>query len=170
MAALDLALLVACDGWRPAAGVFTTNRAIAAPVAASRASTCAARAAAPRAIVVNSGCANACTGEVGAAVANRWRPNGARAVGCDAEQVLVASTGVIGVALDTAKVGRASRRRPALDRGGDADAARAIMTTDPFPKSHAASAMIARGAVTRRRHGEGLRDDRAAHGDDARRS
>ena len=96
----------------------------------------------------------------------------AAAVGCAPEHVLVASTGVIGVALDLDEDPSGGRRREAsLDRGaaGSAAAMRAIMTTDPFPKSLAVAADTRRRHDHRRRHGEGLRHDRAAHGDDARR-
>src|ERR1700682_2009499 len=94
---LDLALLVS-DVPARAAAVFTTNLAIAAPVVVSREhrsrSGCPARA-----VVVNSGCANACTGNDGLQVARGMAAETAALVGCPAEQVLVASTGVIGVSL-----------------------------------------------------------------------
>ena len=135
-AGLDLAL-VASDRLASAAGVFTTNRAIAAPVVVSR-EHLEASAGRAQAIVINSGCANACTGPQGLEAARMMTAETARAVGCEAEQVLVASTGVIGVSLDTRKVtaGILEGSR-ALDRGGHADAAHAIMTTDPFPKERA---------------------------------
>ena len=139
--ALDLAL-VACDELASAAGVFTTNRAPAAPVLLSRAHLRRSRGRAA-AIVINSGCANACTGDDGAAVAKSMAADTARALSVTPGHVLVASTGVIGVALDAAKAGRGiAKAASALERNGDADAARAIMTTDPFPKSQAASTMI----------------------------
>jgi glutamate N-acetyltransferase / amino-acid N-acetyltransferase len=130
---LDLSLLVS-DGPATAAGVFTTNLAQAAPVVLSR-EHLARSAGAGRAIVINSGCANACTGADGRDHARLMADYTAGAVGCAAADVLVASTGVIGVKLDMSKVERgvkdaASRLSPA----GGADAARAIMTTDPFPK------------------------------------
>ncbi len=127
----DLTLLVA-DWGCSAAAVFTSNRAQAAPVLVSRAHIAAGRA---RAVVVNAGCANAATGAQGLADAREMAACTAAAVGCDAAEVLVASTGVIGVALEMAKVragiaAAAARLSPA---GGPA-AARAILTTDTHPK------------------------------------
>lgn len=128
---LDLALLVA-DAVCTAAGVFTTNLAQAAPVLVSREHLAGGRA---RAIVVNAGCANAATGEAGLADAREMAEMVAHAVGCPIEEVLVASTGVIGVRLPMEKVragiAEAGRR---ISRHGGADAARAIMTTDTRPK------------------------------------
>src|SRR6185503_5153799 len=91
---LDLALLVS-DAPAQAAAVFTTNLAVAAPVAVSR-EHLARSGGAIRAIVVNSGCANACTGDDGMQAARDMTSETARLVNCPAEQVLVASTGVIG--------------------------------------------------------------------------
>jgi glutamate N-acetyltransferase/amino-acid N-acetyltransferase len=127
----DLAL-VASDAPATAAGVFTTNLAQAAPVLVSRAHLAAGRA---RAIVVNAGCANAGTGEQGLADARQTAESVARAVGCRSEEVLVASTGVIGVRLpmDRVRKGIAEAARR-LSREGGADAARAILTTDTRPK------------------------------------
>jgi glutamate N-acetyltransferase/amino-acid N-acetyltransferase len=128
---LDLALLVA-DAPCTAAGVFTTNLAKAAPVLVSREHLAGGRA---RAVVVNAGCANAGTGAAGLADARETAEAVARAVGCPAGEVLVASTGVIGVRLPMERVragiAEAARR---VSRLGGADAARAIMTTDTKPK------------------------------------
>ena len=135
---LDLALLVS-DAPAQAAAVFTTNLAVAAPVVVSR-EHLAASGGATRAIVVNSGCANACTGDDGLQAARDMARETARMVGCPVEQVLVASTGVIGVALPIDKIrGGLPTTFAALGNGaGDgALAARAIMTTDPFPKEAA---------------------------------
>jgi glutamate N-acetyltransferase/amino-acid N-acetyltransferase len=130
---LDLALIVS-DAPASAAAVFTTNLAQAAPILVSRRQleASAGRAAA---IVVNSGCANACTGPDGLEHAVAMAEETAAALKCERSSVLVASTGVIGVKLDMTKIGRgiASASR-ALSREGGSDAARAIMTTDPFPK------------------------------------
>jgi glutamate N-acetyltransferase/amino-acid N-acetyltransferase len=135
-APLDLAL-VAADEPASAAGVFTTNRAVAAPVVVSREHLRATGGRA-RAIVINSGCANACTGASGLTVAREMAAVTAEAVGATAAEVLVASTGVIGVPLDAAKVRAGVRLAAAALAAGGSDAAtRAIMTTDPFPKSHA---------------------------------
>ncbi len=134
--ALDLALLVA-DHPAAAAAVFTTNLAKAAPVLLSREHIVSAAGRA-RAVIVNSGCANACTGNHGMETARRSAEAASRAIGCPVEQVLVASTGVIGVhlPLDRLIVG-VDHCVPALSREGHHDAARAIMTTDPFPKETA---------------------------------
>ncbi len=128
---LDLALLVA-DGPCTAAGVFTTNLAQAAPVLVSRDHLAGGRA---RAIVVNAGCANAGTGAAGVSDARETAAIVADTVGCAVEEVLVASTGVIGVRLPMEKVraGIAEAGRH-ISRDGGADAARAIMTTDTKPK------------------------------------
>ena len=143
---LDLALLVS-DTPATAAAVFTTNRALAAPILVSREHLHASGGVA-RAIVVNSGCANACTGDEGFRAAREMAAETARLVGCSVAEVLVASTGVIGVALPIDKIRAAL---PAAFRGLAADqgsaAARAIMTTDPFPKEAAAEIQIGGRAV-----------------------
>ena len=134
--ALDLALVVA-DAPASAAAAFTISKAAAAPVLVSKAHL-AATGGKARAIVVNSGCANACTGDAGHKVAELMTAETARAIGCEAEEVLVASTGVIGVSLDPRTVAAGIiAASDALARDANADAARAIMTTDPFPKEHA---------------------------------
>jgi glutamate N-acetyltransferase/amino-acid N-acetyltransferase len=140
---LDLALLVS-DVPAQAAAVFTTNLAIAAPVVVSR-EHLARSGGTARAVVVNSGCANACTGDEGLQVARDMAFETARLVNCPAEQVLVASTGVIGVALPIQKLRRglpAAFDALGADAAHGALAARAIMTTDPFPKESAAEIAI----------------------------
>ena len=128
---LDLALIVA-DAECTAAGVFTSNLARAAPVLVSREHVASGRA---RAVVVNAGCANAGTGEGGVKDAREMAETVAYTVGCRPEEVLVASTGVIGVRLPMEKVragiADAARR---ISRHAGASAARAIMTTDTRPK------------------------------------
>jgi glutamate N-acetyltransferase/amino-acid N-acetyltransferase len=144
---LDLALLVSNEA-ATAAAVFTTNRAQAAPVLVSRAHL-EHTAGTVRAVIVNSGCANACTGEDGMAVARDMAAATAELVGCPVEQVLVASTGVIGVSLDAAKIRRAlPAAMSALGHDQGAAAARAIMTTDPFPKESAARVRIGATDIT----------------------
>jgi glutamate N-acetyltransferase / amino-acid N-acetyltransferase len=130
---LDLALVVS-ETPAAAAAVFTTNLTQAAPVIVSREHLARSNGIA-RAIVVNSGCANACTGDEGMAAARAMCAESAQLLGCPIEQVLVASTGVIGVALPMDKV-RAGLPLAARALGAEhgAAAARAIMTTDPFPK------------------------------------
>jgi glutamate N-acetyltransferase/amino-acid N-acetyltransferase len=127
----DLALLVA-DEACAAAAVFTTNRAQAAPVLVSREHLASGRA---RAVVVNAGCANAATGAAGLADARETAELVARALGCPPTEVVVASTGVIGVPLpmDRLRAG-VPAAAAALSREGGHDAARAIMTTDTREK------------------------------------
>ena len=138
---LDLALLVS-ETPATAAAVFTINRAQAAPVLVSREHLTRSGGVA-RAVIVNSGCANACTGDEGLQIANTMAADTARLVGCPVEHVLVASTGVIGVALPLDKIrsGLPAALR-ALGANQGAAAARAIMTTDPFPKEAAARTTI----------------------------
>jgi glutamate N-acetyltransferase/amino-acid N-acetyltransferase len=146
-AGLDLALLVA-DRPAAAAGLFTVNLARAAPVLVSREHLAQSQGRA-RAIVVNSGCANACTGPQGLEAARTMAQVTAQANGCQSHEVLVASTGVIGVALPMAKVTAGiTRAAGMLDRQQHADAARAIMTTDPFPKAHAVRVETADGTFS----------------------
>jgi len=137
----DLMLLVA-DAPAQVAAVFTTNKVIAAPVIVSK-EHLAQSGGLARVIVVNSGCANACTGDQGLRDAREMTAESARLVGCPVDQVLVSSTGVIGVGLPMDKV-RAGL--PAAFRALGADqgsaAARAIMTTALSPKEFAARISI----------------------------
>lgn len=143
--ALDLAI-IAADEPVSAAALFTTNLAQAAPVLLSKAHLDRSRGIA-RAIVVNSGCANACTGDQGMADARQMAAETAAALGCGEEQVLVASTGVIGVNLRMAAVVAGVRTAAAaLTRGKGDQAARAIMTTDPFPKECAVTVHTGAGS------------------------
>ncbi len=133
---LDFAL-IASETPASAAAVFTTNRAQAAPVLVSRRNLSSAGRA--RVIAANSGCANACTGEQGLRDAESMATQAAAALGCTPAEVLVASTGVIGVKLDMSKIARGiESAHAALSADGGASAARAIMTTDPFPKEASA--------------------------------
>jgi len=134
---LDVMLMTAA---RPvaAAGVFTTNKTIAAPVVVSRENLEKSHGHV-QAIVCNSGCANACTGDGGMRVARSTVEFVASTVGCKPEEVLVASTGVIGVDLDLSKIKTGvTAAAAALGRDGSHNATLAIMTTDPFPKEAAA--------------------------------
>jgi glutamate N-acetyltransferase/amino-acid N-acetyltransferase len=142
--ALDLTV-VAAGEVVPAAGLFTTNLAQAAPVVVSKRHLQHSGGMA-RAIVVNSGCANACTGAPGMADAEQMAGETAAALGCGREQVLVASTGVIGVNLRMEKVVPGIRAvASALARGRGSETAQALMTTDPFPKEHAVRVETAAG-------------------------
>ncbi len=143
-APLDLALIVT-EGPVSAAAVFTTNKAVAAPIQISRDHLARSdgRAAA---IVVNAGCANACTGDAGLAVARQMAEAAAAAAGCAPHEVLVASTGVIGMPLNIDKIrAGVADASAALSTTGSDNAMRAIMTTDPFPKGKAVSVTTADG-------------------------
>jgi glutamate N-acetyltransferase/amino-acid N-acetyltransferase len=141
---LDVMVMTA-DRAVSAAAVFTTNKTQAAPVVVSRANLeksggCA------RAIVCNSGCANACTGDAGMDVARATVEFVARHVGCAPEEVLVASTGVIGVDLSLQKVqDGVTKALAVLSRNAHHNAMLAIMTTDPFPKEAAVKVETAAG-------------------------
>jgi glutamate N-acetyltransferase / amino-acid N-acetyltransferase len=163
--ALDLALITA-DAPVPAAAVFTTNLAQAAPVILSR-NHLTETGGRSRAVVINSGCANACTGTDGWNDAQAMAVRAGAAVGCDPSAVLVASTGVIGVKLDMSKVARGCRCRSAavaLRRAGR-------RARDHDDRSVSQRVCVrgddGRAPVPRRRHGQGIRDDRAADGDHA---
>jgi glutamate N-acetyltransferase/amino-acid N-acetyltransferase len=117
--------------------VFTTNKTVAAPVVLSR-SNLEESGGKARAVVCNSGCANACTGDRGVAAAKATVDFVAKQVGCLPEEVLVASTGVIGVHLDIDKVqAGVTKALGLLAKDGHRDATFAIMTTDQFPKEAA---------------------------------
>ncbi len=138
---LDLAV-VACDRPATAAALFTTNLVKAAPVLVSQDHLRRSGGFA-RVVVINSGCANACTGDEGLEVARATAAHAAHVFSAAPEQILVASTGVIGVALDAGKVKAGLSNSVArLSREGHLDAARAIMTTDRGPKEAAAEGQI----------------------------
>ncbi|HJW60639.1 MAG TPA: bifunctional glutamate N-acetyltransferase/amino-acid acetyltransferase ArgJ [Actinomycetota bacterium] len=142
-AAPDLALVVGDPG-TVAAGVFTTNQVVAAPVVWSRDRL--AGSADARVVVLNSGNANACTGPAGPAAVLATVERAAAELGCRAEQVLVCSTGVIGVPLDVARVtDGVAKAAGALDRSGGPAAAEAIRTTDTVAKQ--AGTRVAGGAT-----------------------
>ncbi|MFH1651953.1 MAG: bifunctional glutamate N-acetyltransferase/amino-acid acetyltransferase ArgJ [Chloroflexota bacterium] len=113
-----------------AAGVFTRNRIQAPSVILSRQRLGAGRA---TAVVANSGCANACVGAQGRKDAEEMTALAAKALGVPEEEVVVGSTGVIGIALPMAKI-REGMGRIVLGEEGGHDFARAIMTTDTVPK------------------------------------
>lgn len=129
----DMAL-VAADQTCVAAGTFTTNRFCAAPVIVSREHVADGRA---RAVILNSGNANAATGEPGLATARHTADLVAAALGCEASDVLVASTGVIGQELDFSPFETgvpAAAEALAATPAAAHDAACAVMTTDTVPK------------------------------------
>ncbi len=128
----DLGLILSCRDCQ-AAAVFTRNLVQAAPVRVSRRhladGVC-------RAIIVNSGNANCCTGQQGEEAAARMCSAVAKELDITPGQVLVASTGVIGEPLPVERVvGAVGRLRQSLSHEGFMDLARAMMTTDTRPKA-----------------------------------
>ena len=121
-----------------AAGVFTTNRIKAAPVVLSQERLKQGRVGA---VVVNSGCANACTGERGARNAAEMAKLVAEGIGVLPEDVLVASTGVIGVPLPMKRI-RSGIDKVILSRDGGHELAKAMMTTDTFAKETAVAVRV----------------------------
>ncbi len=133
--ALDLAMIFSDSPATTAAGVFTTNRVAAAPVLLSRQNLSRSRGRC-RAVIVNSGNANACTGTEGLHAAEKTARVAAELLGVEPKQVLVASTGVIGVRLNTELILKQLPHLKARLSNENAQAvARAIMTTDTVPKT-----------------------------------
>ncbi|MCT4351677.1 bifunctional glutamate N-acetyltransferase/amino-acid acetyltransferase ArgJ [Streptomyces sp. Je 1-79] len=138
----DLALVVNRGPSRAAAGVFTSNRVQAAPVRWSRRVLADGRISA---VVLNSGGANACTGQAGAVDALLMAERTARALDVDPHEVAVCSTGLIGVLLPMDRVEPGiDTAVEALTADGGEDAARAIKTTDSVHKT----AVVSRGGWT----------------------
>jgi glutamate N-acetyltransferase/amino-acid N-acetyltransferase len=137
---LDVAILES-DRPAAAAGVFTRNLVKAAPVVISQLHLKRGLA---RAVAVNSGNANACTGSTGLADALRMAQATSDAVDCSPGEVLVASTGVIGRQLPMDRILPAiASAAEALSPSGGAAAALAIMTTDTYPKEAGATFEVA---------------------------
>ncbi len=126
---LDLGILFS-DKAALSAAVFTKNKLKAAPVIISMRHQELGNA---RAVVVNSGCANACTGQKGLINAEEMAGAAAFKLGIERNQVLVASTGVIGVELPIERI-KKSIEKIRLSKEGGHKLARAIMTTDTHPK------------------------------------
>ena len=144
---LDLAMIVS-DQLASAAGIFTTNRAVAAPVIISKNQLSLSNGKA-KAIVINSKCANACTGDDGIQAAKAMVKETATSLDCELQHVLVASTGVIGMRLDTQKVSSGIRNATKhLQSEKHLQAAEAIMTTDVSPKEYAVSVETSEGIFT----------------------
>lgn len=123
------------------AGVFTQNAVAAASVSVSKEVVATGTA---HAVAANAGCANACTGEQGEKDARATQEITAEALGCTAEDVIVASTGVIGVNLPMDKMEKGLRAAvAALSADGSENAGNAILTTDTYSKSCAAEVEIA---------------------------
>jgi glutamate N-acetyltransferase/amino-acid N-acetyltransferase len=139
-------LVAVLDAGTVAAGVLTRSKTCSAPVLWCGKSLENGRA---RALVVNSGNANAFTGKKGAEATRITAEAAARAVGCEPSEVYISSTGVIGEPLDASKFahlldGLAKSASP----GSWHDAARTIMTTDTFPKLATRTVKLAGGDVT----------------------
>lgn len=146
--ALDLALIVCDARGCAAAGVFTTNRAAAAPVLLCRQNLRKNRGHA-RAIIANSGNANACTGRAGLRVADQTAKAVAELLDLRPDEVFVSSTGVIGTQLDVNLIlNQLPTLKENLSIERASDVARAIMTTDSFPKSAVLQSRIGGQAVT----------------------
>ena len=139
-------LLVLLNRGTAVAGVFTRSKCPSAPVDWCRARM---RRAAASALVVNSGNANAFTGKSGRAATELTAEIAASAAGCNPDDVLLASTGVIGEPLDATKFAGVMERLVAdAAPGGWEEAAKAIMTTDTFAKGAAAVVRLGASAVT----------------------
>lgn len=139
-------LLALLDAGTTAAGVFTRSKCPSAPVEWCRANLKSAK---PRALVVNSGNANAFTGKTGRQACKLTAEIASRAIGCKPSDIFLASTGVIGEplnanAFDGVMEGLVAAAQP--ERW--LDAAKAIMTTDTFPKVATATAKLGKATVT----------------------
>jgi glutamate N-acetyltransferase / amino-acid N-acetyltransferase len=139
-------LLVLLDPGTAVAGVFTHSKCPSAPVDWCRARI---KGGAADALVVNSGNANAFTGKTGRAATELTARIAGEAVGCKADKVFLASTGVIGEPLDATKFNGIMERLVAdATPGGWEQAAKAIMTTDTFPKGAAGVVRLGGHVVT----------------------
>jgi len=129
---LDLALIYT-EKEAAVAGVFTKNAVAAAPVLVDKEHIKSGKA---HAIVANAGCANACTGEVGLKNAQDMAKLAAAELGCDPYDVLVGSTGIIGVNLPMDKMAAGIKAAAdQLSEEGSVNAGNAIITTDTYSKA-----------------------------------
>lgn len=133
---LDLSFIGSAYGPIPVAAVFTTNRAAAAPVQLSRQHLKSTQGMA-RAVILNSGCANAATGAQGLSDSRTTCEELAQAIGCESEEILVCSTGLIGIPLELDKITShiddlVASAGPSRDDARRA--ATAILTTDTHAK------------------------------------
>ena len=139
-------LLALFDSGTTVAGVFTKSKCPSAPVEWCRANLKSGKA---RALVVNSGNANAFTGKSGRAATKLTADIAAKSAGCKTSEVFLASTGVIGEPLDASKFAPVMEGLAAGAKAGEfLSAAKAIMTTDTFPKVATAYARIGEATVT----------------------
>lgn len=141
----DMALLLS-ETATSCAAVFTTNKFCAAPVIIGREKLKAAKL---RAIIVNSGCANAATGKEGIANADKIQNEAAKLLGLEPDEVIMSSTGTIGVQLPVEKMLEGVKKLvPLLDKKNGHDAAYAIMTTDTVSKEMSFELELSGGTVT----------------------
>jgi glutamate N-acetyltransferase / amino-acid N-acetyltransferase len=139
-------LLAVLDPGTAVAGVFTQSKCASAPVEWCRGQLKGGKA---RALVVNSGNANAFTGKTGKQSTAMTAAIAAKAVGCKANEVFLASTGVIGEPLDATKFDGVLGTLAERAQGeGWMGAAKAIMTTDTFPKIATATVKLGKAKVT----------------------
>ncbi|ABE37351.1 glutamate N-acetyltransferase / N-acetylglutamate synthase [Rhodopseudomonas palustris BisB5] len=139
-------LLVALDPGTAVAGVFTKSKCPSAPVEWCRDKL---KGGSARVLVVNSGNANAFTGKTGRQATTLTASIASKAIGCKPAEVFLASTGVIGEPLDATKFdGVLGKLAETAQPGGWMEAARAIMTTDTFPKVATATVKIGKTKVT----------------------
>ena len=162
----DLLVMVFDEGTE-VAGVFTRSKCPSAPVDLCRANLAGGKA---RVLVVNSGNANAFTGKRGPRVDRHDRASGGQGGAAAASgEVFLASTGVIGEPLDAGALRASARGHGRQGASPDvwADAGKAIMTTDTYPKIRHRDGQARRRRRDHQRHRQGRRHDRARHGDDA---
>ncbi|WBL79374.1 bifunctional glutamate N-acetyltransferase/amino-acid acetyltransferase ArgJ [Bradyrhizobium xenonodulans] len=139
-------LLAVMDKGTAVAGVFTKSKCPSAPVEWCRSKLRGGKA---RALVVNSGNANAFTGKTGRSSTALTAKIAAKAVGCSEGEIFLASTGVIGEPLDATKFdGVLGRLAETAEPGDYLTAAKAIMTTDTFPKVATATVKLGKAKVT----------------------
>jgi glutamate N-acetyltransferase/amino-acid N-acetyltransferase len=144
---LDLMLLHSTQNCT-AAGMFTTNQVVGAPVTVNR-ETLTSNSTNIRAIVANSGIANACTGSQGLNNAIKMQDITSKSLNCDPNQVLVLSTGVIGIQLPMKQIDKGIRTASSnLSHNSGCDGAEAIMTTDTNPKYCALEVELPTGTFT----------------------
>ncbi|WP_298239900.1 bifunctional glutamate N-acetyltransferase/amino-acid acetyltransferase ArgJ [uncultured Bradyrhizobium sp.] len=145
-------LLAVMDKGTTVAGVFTKSKCPSAPVEWCRAKLKgggSSKKGLARALVVNSGNANAFTGKTGRASTALTAKIAAKAVGCSESEIFLASTGVIGEPLDATKFdGVLGRLAETAEAGDYLAAAKAIMTTDTFPKVATATVKLGKAKVT----------------------
>jgi glutamate N-acetyltransferase/amino-acid N-acetyltransferase len=138
----DLLIMRFAEG-TSAAGVFTRHGVGSAPVDWCKRQLTTSKGADVRALVVNAGCANSFTGKPGADAVRRVATAVGKRFDCRQRDVMMASTGVIGVLLDDAKItSKLAEIESRLHADGWSEAAAAIMTTDTFPKGAQATATI----------------------------